>query len=337
MILGVFQGRGDFDTWTFKAEHRENGWLVTPSYVGPPTQLRAQGPIEIIMADGELHDVRQLTGGHENRAVRPDAPTDGKPATPRVAAIGTRAALVKKYLPGCELRAVRGPSGDYESKDEVLMTPGGQEVDLASVRNAWRGTIPTPDDSSTGLQNPKLMALLPRLKIKIATDSEAEDVARMILSVFQNRVDFDTWAFKAEHRKNGWLVTPSYVGPPRSVLTQRPIELIMVDGELHDVRQREYRAVHPGAEPTASRPHRRPCRRKPGTCSTGSSSGTLRRRSLRKSSKTPQSSRAEPAQSTRTPTRSTVWLPNCLRLHLDFGRTGHTRFSICRRLPRPSR
>ena len=69
--------------------------------------------------------------------------------------IATRAALVKKYLPGCELRTVRRPSGDYESMDEVLMTPGGQEVDLASVRGAWSGTTTNPVDSSTVLAEPE--------------------------------------------------------------------------------------------------------------------------------------------------------------------------------------
>jgi len=151
--------------------------------------------------------------------------------------IGKRAALVKKYLPGCELRAVRRQAGDYESIDEVLMTPGGHDVDLDSLRRAWIGTGSQPGALPDYWHNAQLTALLSPLKIKIATGSEAEDIVRMILGVFQSRSDFESWAFEAERREDGWLVTPSYVGHVSQVRAQGPIELVMMDGALHDVRQ----------------------------------------------------------------------------------------------------
>jgi len=151
--------------------------------------------------------------------------------------IDRRAALVKKYLPGCALKAVRKQTAAQELLDEILTTPSGQEVDLASLRQAWVGTSEVPSERPVAWHNPKLTELLPPLKVEIATASDAVEVARVILGVFKSRGDFEDWGFKAEHRENGWLVTPSYIGPPAQVRHQSSIELIMADGVLQDVRQ----------------------------------------------------------------------------------------------------
>ena len=144
--------------------------------------------------------------------------------------IAVRAALVKKYLPGCELLAVRKQSAGQESMDEVLKTPDGRKVDLPSLRQSWAGTPANQDQLETWI-NPKLAALLPSLKIKIATVQEAEDVARIILGVFKDRGGYDEWALKvAKPHGNDWLVSHDGPGPFAT------IELIRADGILQDAR-----------------------------------------------------------------------------------------------------
>jgi beta-lactamase regulating signal transducer with metallopeptidase domain len=153
--------------------------------------------------------------------------------------IAETAALVKKYLPGCALRKVRMGAAPAESFAEILTTSSGREVDLGSLRQAWKYVN---DRSDGNLHNPKLTALLPSLKVKIATAEEAQDFARMIYEMFYWEGAVAEWRFKAQRRETGWLVTPSYVGSaeipaqfPNSVV-HYPVELITADGVLRDVR-----------------------------------------------------------------------------------------------------
>jgi hypothetical protein len=144
--------------------------------------------------------------------------------------IASRAALVKKYLPGCELLAVRKLTAGQESMDEILKTPDGREVDLASLRQSWAGT-PADQDVDTWI-NPKLAALLPSLKIKIetATLEGAKDVTRIIFGVFKDRGGYDECDLKvAKRHGDDWLVC--HDGPSFAT-----IELIMADGILQDAR-----------------------------------------------------------------------------------------------------
>jgi beta-lactamase regulating signal transducer with metallopeptidase domain len=146
--------------------------------------------------------------------------------------IAEAVALVKKYLPGSALRKVRKGAAPAESFAEILTTSSGQEVGLGSLRQAWANV----NDRSDGyLHNPKLTALLPSLKVKIATAEEAQDVARMVYELFFWE-GVAEWSFKAQRRENGWLVTPTYVGPPAGVGAHYPVELITSDGMLRDVQ-----------------------------------------------------------------------------------------------------
>jgi hypothetical protein len=129
-----------------------------------------------------------------------------------------------------------------------LTTPAGKEINLTSARSEWRGTptILPPANLSHGLvaeeiyfwRNPTLTALAPSLKLKITTALAAEDVARIILGLFKSPGLLDHWTVKAKPMENGWLVTPTYEGPPAQVMWQGPIELIVEDGVLKDVRER---------------------------------------------------------------------------------------------------
>jgi hypothetical protein len=161
--------------------------------------------------------------------------------------VGWRAALVKKYMPGYALRTVRRQTGNQESVAEVLVTLSGEEIDLGSARAGWHGVpsvLPPVGSRVSPLlepgywRNAKLTALAPLLKLKIATAVEAEEVARLILGLFKGWSSFEDWTLKAEPSEVGWVVTPAYVGPPTQVRYQGPLELIVEDGVLKDVRER---------------------------------------------------------------------------------------------------
>jgi hypothetical protein len=168
---------------------------------------------------------------------------------------GWRAALAGKYMPGYTLRPVRRQTGNQESAVEILAAPSGEETDLASAIAAWRGvprTLPPAAlaasvSSQPGYcwRNPKLTTLLTALKLKIATASEAEDFTRLILGLFKGWTSFDGWTLKAERCEYGWVVTPSYVGPPAQVFFQGPVELVVEDGVLVDARQGGEMLPHP--------------------------------------------------------------------------------------------
>jgi beta-lactamase regulating signal transducer with metallopeptidase domain len=164
------------------------------------------------------------------------------------------AALVKKHLPGCVLRAVRKNTAAQETMEEVLTTPAGKEINLAAARRGWRGAITSlpPVNSSRDLiaeeiylwRNPTLTALAPSLELKIATPAAAEDIVRIILGLFKGPELLDHWIVKAEPMEDGWLVTPTYAGPPAQVRWQGPVELIVKDGVLKDVRERGSMSAH---------------------------------------------------------------------------------------------
>ena len=157
---------------------------------------------------------------------------------------GWRSALVKKYLPGYLFRAVRRQMGSRESMVEVLVTPAGEEIDLAAARGQWRGitSILPPAGSAafdfpTYSHNAPLTALTPSLNLKIATAQDAEEVSRLILGLFKGWTSFEAWTTKAEPSENGWVVTPGYVGPPTQLQYQGPLELIVDEGVVKDVRE----------------------------------------------------------------------------------------------------
>ena len=145
--------------------------------------------------------------------------------------------LVNKYL-----------EGFWVGKDGILRTPARKEIDLKAAQGQWRGTtISLPPASShrdlvaEGLilwRNPALDRAVPSLNLKVPTAAAAEDVARMILGLFKGPGLLEDWTVKAQPMENGWLVTPTYDGPPAQVGWQGPVELIVEDGLLKDVRQR---------------------------------------------------------------------------------------------------
>jgi hypothetical protein len=157
-----------------------------------------------------------------------------------------RAALVGKYMPGNTLRTVQRLTGNQVSAVEILAAPSGEETDLAAAMAAWRGVpvtlppaglaAPVPSEPGYCWRNPKLTTLLTELKIKIATASEAEDITRLILGLFKGWTSFGDWSLKTERCEYGWIVTPSFVGPPAQVFFQGPVELIVEDGVLVDAR-----------------------------------------------------------------------------------------------------
>lgn len=169
------------------------------------------------------------SGGKPVRAVSNPVEINVEPG------ISEPAGLVKKCLPGCSLRSVRTGTGDRESFNEMLTTPSGKSVDLSSLRQAWTG-----DPSGDYYRNEKLIPLLRSLKVKITTRQEAENAGRVMLGISRDWLEPKEWSFKAERRENGWLVTPSYIGPTAQVRAQEPIELIVAEGVLHDVRLRSH-------------------------------------------------------------------------------------------------
>jgi hypothetical protein len=94
-------------------------------------------------------------------------------------------------------------------------------------------------------RNPALTRLAPSLKLKIATPQAAEDITRMIFGLFKGAASLGGRAIKAEPWENGWVVTLTYVGPPAQVQYQGPVELILEEGILKDVRERGWYGGNP--------------------------------------------------------------------------------------------
>jgi beta-lactamase regulating signal transducer with metallopeptidase domain len=186
--------------------------------------------------------------------------------------LGEGAALLRRFLSGYELQAVRrsSPARDSvnyitydgprielhdrvparESAAELLLTPAGVEMDPAAARAAWRGVacilppanapspIPLPPPGPVFCwRNPQLTALLSSRKLKIATANEAEEITRLILGLFKGWTSFENWSFETERWENWWLVTPRYAGPPAQIMFQGSVELIEEDGALMDARE----------------------------------------------------------------------------------------------------
>jgi len=81
LAFGLSSGHWFLETWQVKAEPWENGWLVTPSYAGPTAQVQDRRPIELIMENGRLLDIRERTPGPAEPSERRGAMTaSGSPA-----------------------------------------------------------------------------------------------------------------------------------------------------------------------------------------------------------------------------------------------------------------
>lgn len=165
--------------------------------------------------------------------------------------LGQHPALVSKCLRGYTLRNARRGSGEQEAIVEIFTGPDGREIDLGAARNGrngWRGTsglLPPPGavggsflDGAWWWRNPTLTALVPSLKLKIATAPEAQEIGQVIFGLFKGLWPSEVYAFKAEAWEHGWVVTPCYIGPPAQVFYQGPLELVVEDGLLKDARQR---------------------------------------------------------------------------------------------------
>jgi hypothetical protein len=159
------------------------------------------------------------------------------------------AALIRQYLPGYSLRQTTNGGAAGVGSSAVLLTPSGGEINLASARAAWSSLVPAlpPADSPRPLfsgrtyeRNPKLTALLSALHLRIATANEAEDIARLIFGLFKGWPPYqsENWTLKAEPLENGWVVTPTYVGPPTQLCYQGPLVMIVEDGTLVDASER---------------------------------------------------------------------------------------------------
>jgi hypothetical protein len=56
-----------------KSERFDHGWIVTSEYIGPPAQVQYVGPLELIVQDGVLADVRQQSWVRVNRLLFKEA------------------------------------------------------------------------------------------------------------------------------------------------------------------------------------------------------------------------------------------------------------------------
>ena len=62
LVMGLGAGPRALENWTVKAEPYGDSWLVTPTYIGPPAQVRAVGPMELVFmnrAAGKVADIRE--------------------------------------------------------------------------------------------------------------------------------------------------------------------------------------------------------------------------------------------------------------------------------------
>ena len=48
LVFGLCAGPRAWSTWKVKAAPLGDSWLVTPTYVGPPAEVRAVGPMELV-------------------------------------------------------------------------------------------------------------------------------------------------------------------------------------------------------------------------------------------------------------------------------------------------
>ena len=159
--------------------------------------------------------------------------------------------LVNKYLPGYKVHAT----------GNTLTTPDGKEINLAAARGEWRGHIITLDPKDEGRQlhlrgghlwrNRTLSGLVLSLNLKVESAAAAEDVSRIIQGLFHGPNLLDTWTVKAEPMEGGWRVTPTYDGPPAQVMEQHPMELIVEERVLKDVREddRQFHYLVSGPHP----------------------------------------------------------------------------------------
>ena len=159
--------------------------------------------------------------------------------------------LVNKYLPGYKVHAT----------GNTLTTPDGKEINLAAARGEWRGHIITLDPKDEGRQlhlrgghlwrNRTLSGLVLSLNLKVESAAAAEDVSRIIQGLFHGPNLLDTWTVKAKPMEGGWRVTPTYDGPPAQVMEQHPMELIVEERVLKDVREddRQFHYLVSGPHP----------------------------------------------------------------------------------------
>ncbi len=78
LVFGLCAGPRALEYWTVKAEPMGDSWLVTPAYVGPPAEVRAVGPMELVFmnrATGNVADICErrpnFESGKTARVMRP--------------------------------------------------------------------------------------------------------------------------------------------------------------------------------------------------------------------------------------------------------------------------
>jgi hypothetical protein len=133
----LFHGQW-FSDWTFKAETMEAGWLVTPTYLGPPGQMIYFGPIELIMEDGVLREVRHRAYGYSPRESLPN--DDAAASAPGWGeAVEGFSVSLRREPPQ---RPVLPDSSDFRLTvrnlgSETIYVPESQELGQLEVDGVW--------------------------------------------------------------------------------------------------------------------------------------------------------------------------------------------------------
>jgi hypothetical protein len=154
-----------------------------------------------------------------------------------------RAALVARYLLGYQLRSERTGPGSLE---EVLVAPDGKKVNLAEIRIGWqsfpadfghRAALSSETNHPAYGYNAKLVEFFRPLHLKVTNAAEAEDIVRIIMTVFCGWAHQEDRQLHTRVTPTGWQVDELRLGSPALGDVLGPIELILKDGVLYDVKR----------------------------------------------------------------------------------------------------
>jgi len=256
------------DEWLYNATPLRDGWLVTPEYIGAQSLMdlehaetagplnrnmsanenarrsgpawKGSGSLELTVNAGQITKVVQRSDmfSRYKNAQNPRS-------TEAIRALANPSSLAEsmaKYLSGYTLKINLARINDRNTAIEILVTPKGQEIVLNSMRE-WIGVLPGTNGSVFQLftRNEKLSALLPSMKIKIANEEEAKEVAQMLMDLFSPaRANSKDWKIKSlEHTEAAWVVEWDYKEPANvNIGGHEPLDMIMKDGLLIDAQKR---------------------------------------------------------------------------------------------------
>ena len=129
--------------------------------------------------------------------------------------------LVAKYLPGYSLGAVLKSEigGSVESASLEgkplpiieLMGAGGERIPDGT---GWRGSD-APAGRELTFRNSRLNALLRDQHVTVRDLKTARELTRLIVGLGRGEFSLGKdWAYAVERRRDGWIITPQWVGRP---------------------------------------------------------------------------------------------------------------------------